>query len=138
MSRNTSCFLHRKNSHNFEMRFSNAKIIKKRYDTWGHGHVSHFLQRKTRVVSKMSSGKFGEERKLLEIVWKKRLSALADFKILKRAWNMANKSKGKIKITTSYLPTDSNQPARKVIHRVWKSQKKSHSTLRAKRATFTF
>ena len=27
---------------------------------------------------------------------------------------MANKSKGKIKITTSYLPTDSNQPARKV------------------------
>ena len=51
---------------------------------------------------------------------------------------MANKSKGKIKITTSYLPTDSNQPARKVIHSVSKSQKKSHSTLRAKRATFNF
>ena len=41
--------------------------------------MSHFLQRKTRVVSKMSSRKFGEDGKLLEIVWKKRLSAVADF-----------------------------------------------------------
>ena len=36
------------------------------------------------------------------------------------------------------ITTDRNENSKLRTHSVWKSQKKSHSTLRAKRATFTF
>ena len=78
----------------------------------------------------------------LEETKKKLLKKISDRKFLHFDFRRRRKDfilgKTTLRVFFAIPAGDSIEYWRTLVHGVWKSQKKSHSTLRAKRATFTF